>query len=254
MLPHTLAIPALLFLLLILVLSIAIVFHPEWHQWGRKHKHPPGPKPLPIIGNLHMLGKLPHRTFQSLAQKYGPIMSFKLGQVQTIVVSSPEAAELFLKIHDTVFSSRPKTFASDYITYGSKGIVFTEYGDYWRNVRKLCTVQLLHASKIEMFAPLRRAELELVVESLRRRAAESRGEVVVDVHKVVAELIENVTYKMILGRSKDDRFDLKGLVHEALKLNAAFNLADYVPWLGVFDLQVCCSAVSITEIDLSRRI
>ncbi|KAJ1405679.1 Cytochrome P450 [Sesbania bispinosa] len=202
---------------------------------GKKHPHPPGPKALPIIGNLHMLGKLPHRTLQSLAKKYGPIMSLKLGQIPTIVVSSPESAELFLKTHDTVFSSRPKTFASNYISYGNKGLVFTEYGDYWRNVRKLCTIHLLHSSKVEMFASLRKEELRLLVKSLQKAATSHE---VVDIHNIVAELIENVTYKMILGRSKDQRFDLKGLVHEALKLNAAFNLADYVPWLAVFDLQV----------------
>ena len=55
---------------------------------------------------------------------------------------------------------------------------------------------------------------------------------------MVGELTENITYKMILGRVKDDRFDLKGLINEALGLAGAFNLADYVPWLAPFDLQV----------------
>ena len=37
---------------------------------------------------------------------------------------------------------------------------------------------------------------------------------------------------MLFGRSKYEQFDLKSLVKEA------FNLADYIPWLGPFDLQV----------------
>ncbi|KOM54302.1 hypothetical protein LR48_Vigan10g019400 [Vigna angularis] len=194
----------------------------------------PGPKPLPIIGNLHMLGKLPHRALQSLAKTYGPIMSLKLGQTPVIVVSSPQTAELFLKTHDIVFASRPKTQATEFLSYGSKGMAFSEYGAYWRNARKVCTLQLLSASKVEMFAPLRRQELGVLVKSLKN-SAES-GEVV-DLSQLLGELMENIVFKMVLGRAKDDRFDLKFLIHEVMNLIGSFNLADYMPWLGVFDLQ-----------------
>ncbi|XP_027357831.1 cytochrome P450 CYP736A12-like [Abrus precatorius] len=194
----------------------------------------PGPKALPIIGNLHMLGKLPHRSLQSLAKKYGPIMSLKLGQVSAIVVSSPETAELFLKTHDTLFASRPKLQASESLSHGSKGLAFSEYGAYWRNMRKLCTLQLLSASKVEMFAPLRREELGGLVKALKNASASCE---VVDLSELLGELIENIVFKMILGRTKDDRFELKGLVHEVMNLVGAFNIADYMPWLGLFDPQ-----------------
>ncbi|RDY09007.1 hypothetical protein CR513_06703, partial [Mucuna pruriens] len=231
MLLETLAIPAALLVIFISILSYALL-HPNQREDDRTL--PPGPKALPLIGNLHMLGKLPHRTFQTLAKKYGPIMSFKLGQVPTIVVSSPEAAELFLKTHDTIFASRPKTQASEYMSYGSKGLVFSEYGAYWRNARKLCTTQLLSASRVEMFAPLRRDELGLFVKSLEKAAASHD---VVNISEQVGELISNIVYKMILGRSNDNRFDLKGLTHEVLHLIGVFNIADYVPWTRVFNLQ-----------------
>jgi cytochrome P450 len=148
---------------------VATFLHSKLHKKNGR-KNPPGPKPMPIISNLHMLGKLPHCTLQSLLQKYGPIMSLKLGQVQTIIVSSPQIAELFLKTHDSIFSNRPKTFASSYFSYGRKGLVFTEYGDYWRNMRKLCNIQLLHTSKVEMFAPLRKEEVGRLIKSLRKSA------------------------------------------------------------------------------------
>jgi len=204
-----------------------------------KNKHhgrtAPGPKSLPIIGNLHMLGKLPHRNFQSLATKYGPIMSLKLGQVPAIVVSSPQTAELFLKTHDIVFASRPRTQASEFLSYGNKGMAFSEYSAYWRHVRKVCTVQLLSVSKVEIFAPLRREELRVLVKSLKNSA--ELGEVV-DLSNLLGELMENIVFKMVLGRAKDDRFDLKFLIEEVMNLLGAFNLADYMPWLEVFDFQV----------------
>uniref|UniRef100_F6GTJ6 Cytochrome P450 CYP736A12 n=1 Tax=Vitis vinifera TaxID=29760 RepID=F6GTJ6_VITVI len=96
-------------------------------------KLPPGPWGLPVIGCLHMLGNLPHRNLTRLAKKYGPIMYMRLGCVPTVIVSSAQATKLFLKTHDVVFASRPKLQAFEHLTYGTKGIAFSEYGPYWRN-------------------------------------------------------------------------------------------------------------------------
>ncbi|KAM3703243.1 hypothetical protein ACB094_04G084700 [Castanea mollissima] len=199
-----------------------------------ERKLPPGSRALPIIGNLHMLGDLPHRALQSLAKTYGPIMSLRLGHVPTIVVSSPQAAELFLKTHDTIFASRPKLQISKYLAYGNTGLVFTEYGPGWRNVRKICTLQLLTAPKIESFAPMRKEEVGSLVQSLKNAAAAHE---VVDLSRKVCELIEETSCRMIFGRSRDDRFDLKAIIEETFYLAGAFNLADYVPYLGALDLQ-----------------
>ena len=197
---------------------------------------PPGPRPLPIIGNLHMLTTLPHRGLQNLAKKYGPIMSLRLGHMPTIVVSSPEAAELFLKTHDTVFASRPKVQASHYLSYGNKGMAFAAYGSYWWNVRKLCTLQLLSASKIESFDAVRGEELGSLVEWLKGAAAAHE---VVDVSRKVRELVADISCRIILGKVRDDGYDLRGLIEEGLALSGAFNIADYVPYLAPLDLQVC---------------
>ncbi|KAE7998161.1 hypothetical protein FH972_002734 [Carpinus fangiana] len=85
----------------IIALAILAYLLREWAWKSRnKKKLPPGPGGFPIFGNLHMLGELPHRDLHGLAQKYGPIMYLRLGLVPAIVVSSPQAAEQFLKAHD----------------------------------------------------------------------------------------------------------------------------------------------------------
>ncbi|MED6211400.1 hypothetical protein PIB30_073346 [Stylosanthes scabra] len=240
MLPQVLAIPVAILLVIftfIIIFLSPFVLNPAakpQHNNGSSKKTPPGPKPLPIIGNLHILGKFPHRTLQALATKYGPIMSLKLGQVPALVVSSPEVAQLFFKTHDSIFANRPKLQVVETLSYGRKGLVFTEYGGYWRNVRKLCTMQLLSAPKIEMFGPLRKKELGLLVNTLKKA---SDLHEVVDLSELIGEVVENITYNMILGRNKDDRFDIKGLIHEIMNLIGLFNLADFVPILASFDLQ-----------------
>ncbi|RXH96533.1 hypothetical protein DVH24_009037 [Malus domestica] len=138
-----------------------------------------------------------------------------LGFIPTIVVSSPKTAKLFLKTHDTIFANRPKLQASDYMAYGTKAMAFTEYGPYWRHIRKLCMLQLLCPSKIKGFAPLRKEEVGLLVQSLK--VAADAGDVV-DFSEKVGELVEGITYRMVLGRKNDDMFDLKGIIEEALFL------------------------------------
>ncbi|KAI9084298.1 hypothetical protein K1719_033805 [Acacia pycnantha] len=222
----TVAIPAFLLLTFIYILS-------TFNHRKYARKRPPGPLALPIFGNIHLVGTLPHRNLQSLANKYGPIMSLRLGQVPTIVVSSPEAAELFLKTHDPIFADRPHNHASDYLFYGSKG-GFSEYGSYWREMKKLSLQHLFGASNQELFGHLRREELKMVVNSLDNAA--KMGEIV-DVSEKLRELLEDIVYKMILGRNKDDQFDLKGLISETLRLAGAFNIADIVPWFEALDPQ-----------------
>ncbi|KAJ7969673.1 Cytochrome P450 [Quillaja saponaria] len=223
---------ALVLLLSIIYTLFANLLQPKQLKNGLKQ--PPGPVSLPVIGHLHLLGNLPQRALQSLAKKYGPIMSLRLGDKPTIVVSSPEAAQLFLKTHDAVFASRPRIQATELMSFGEKGIALTQYGPYWRDIRKLCSVHLFSPSKVEFYAPLRREEVGLLVESLKRSATAHE---VVDLSMLLYDVIESITFKMIWGRSKDERFDMKGLIQEVARLGGTFNITDYVPWLGKFDLQ-----------------
>ncbi|TYG52875.1 hypothetical protein ES288_D09G063200v1 [Gossypium darwinii] len=228
---------ALVFALLGTLCSFIYIFRPTKSRSNHNkngQKLPPGPRALPIIGNLHMLGKLPHQNLHHLAKRYGPIMSLRLGCVPTIVVSSPEAAELFLKTHDLVFASRPGIQAGEYLSYGSTGMAFTPYGSYWRTVRKWCTLHLLSASKVEYFAPVRKTELGSLVESVKESAAARET---VNLSEKVGELIEKMMCKVIFGRSNDDRFNLRSLIDQTMHLSGAFNISDFVPYLAPLDLQ-----------------
>ncbi|KAI7986189.1 hypothetical protein LOK49_LG14G00236 [Camellia lanceoleosa] len=161
-------------------------------------------------------------------------MLVQLGNIPTIVVSSPRAAELFLKTHDTVFASRPNIQAAKYMSYGNKGMAFAAYGPYWRNVRKLCTLELLSVGKIDGYRAMRKEEMEALVQRLKVAAAVRE---VVDLSEKVEGMMEDMTCKMVFGRSNDERFDLKAVIQKSLQLVGAFNIADFVPILAPFDLQ-----------------
>ncbi|KAF5190282.1 Cytochrome p450 [Thalictrum thalictroides] len=198
---------------------------------------PPGPKGLPILGNLLMLGEFPHRDLHRLSEEHGSIMYLRLGFIPTIVVSSPEAAELFLKTYDLIFASRPFNEAANHISYEQKGLSFTEYGPYWRNVRKLCTLELLSTLKIESFKDMRREELGSFIESLKEA---SRAKLEVNLSAKVLALSTDMSCLMVFGKKhihNDNKKGFHAVVQEGMQLAARFNIADYIPYIGSLDIQ-----------------
>ncbi|KAH6765507.1 hypothetical protein C2S52_016490 [Perilla frutescens var. hirtella] len=222
-----------------MVAIAAVAFISLLHQWRHnKKKLPPGPNGLPIIGHFHLLTKNPHQDLHRLARKHGPIMYMRFGSIPTVVVSSPAAAELFLKTHDLTFASRPRSEASNYLGYQQRSIAMARYGDDWRNLRKLCTLELLSSRKVAQFEPMRKAELGIFVNSLRRAAAAREA---VDMSVRIASVSAGMTCMMVFGRKYGDRdLDERGfkeMVAAVMKEAAALNIGDYFPYLRWLDLQ-----------------
>ncbi|KAL7131485.1 hypothetical protein ABFS83_12G006500 [Erythranthe nasuta] len=221
------------------ILLSVIMFVYLLQQLKKKKKNiPPGPIGILILGHLHLLGKNPPHNLHRLARKHGPIMGLRLGFVPAVVVSSPAAAELVLKTHDLVFASRPKSAAAEYMSYEQKNIIFGPYGPYWRDMRKLCTLELLSSLRISQFQAMRAAEVRLMVDSLK--VAAELGEIV-DLSARVSGVNGDMNCLMIFGRKyADEDFDEKGfkaVFMEVVEITGKFNLADYFPYIGVLDLQ-----------------
>ncbi|PHT80844.1 Cytochrome [Capsicum annuum] len=230
---------ASIFLQVLALLAVLYILQELHNKFMKKKKKlHPGPKGLPIIGNLHMIGKNVHQDLHKIAKRYGPIMSMRFGVVPIIVASSPHAAEQFLKNHDLVFASRPDNKAAQFIAYNQRNITFGKYGPYWRNIRKLCTLELLSTLKINSFQAMRKQEVTNFVTFINQAA--SNG-VEVDVSAKLASLNANMACLMVFGKKYvDDEFDERGfkdVIQETLILAATPNIGEFIPFLDVFDLQ-----------------
>lgn len=137
------------------VIAAIIISSIFWYIWlYAKSKRrfpplPPGPRGLPIVGNLPFLHPEFHTYFHKLAQKHGPVLKLWLGAKLTIVISSSEATREVLRINDVIFANHDVPVVGSISTYGGIDIVWSPYGPEWRMLRKICINRLLSNATLD---------------------------------------------------------------------------------------------------------
>ena len=153
---------------------------------------------MPVIGSLHhfVIGtKLPpHRALLRLSRRHGPLMLLRLGEVPKVIVSTPEAAMEVLKTNDLTFATRPSGPTMDIVSSGGRGLIFAPYGEHWRQMRKVCVVEVLSARQVRRIEHIKQAEVARLLESV---AAASPA--AFDVGEGLARLTNNVIARAAFG-------------------------------------------------------
>ncbi|XLU82379.1 hypothetical protein S245_005799 [Arachis hypogaea] len=160
-------------LLIVSFVSISIIIHHIFIKsklgvrTPKSTKFPPGPKPLPIIGNILELGTQPHQALAKLSQTYGPIMTLKLGTITTIVISSPMLAKQILQKYDQIFSYRtiPDTVkALDHHLYS---VGWLPPSTQWRILRRVCATKVFSPLKLDSTEVLRQKKLRELMDFVK---------------------------------------------------------------------------------------
>ncbi|KAJ8754924.1 hypothetical protein K2173_015436 [Erythroxylum novogranatense] len=216
------------FPLLIALFSFIFMVLKIWKQSKTSHSTArplPGPRKLPIIGNMHQLaGSLPHHRFAELSKKYGGIMRLQLGEVTNVVISSPDAAKEVMKTHDINFAQRPFILAASVVTYNLSDIVFAPYGEYWRQLRKICIMELLGPKRVLSFRSIREEEVSNLIAQIS-----STGGLPFNFSKKLFSLTYGIATRASFGKKTKEHEEFLPVVEELIQYSAGFNLADVFP-------------------------
>uniref|UniRef100_A0ACD5XA78 Uncharacterized protein n=1 Tax=Avena sativa TaxID=4498 RepID=A0ACD5XA78_AVESA len=216
---------------LIFIALVSVMCLRAWKrsQGGSSKLLPPGPTPLPILGNLHQLGRLPHRALRDLARIHGPVMQLRLGTAPTVVMSSAAAAWEALKEHDLDCCTRPVSPGPKLLTYGLKNVAFAPFGAYWRDIRKLLVVELLSARRVKAAWFARQEQVDKLMSTLRAAGTQP---VALDGHilRLADGIIGTVAFGQIYGSSMfSESKNFQHALDEAAEVLSSSSAEDFFP-------------------------
>ena len=109
-----------------------------FHLWNIR-SYPPGPFPLPVIGNIHSTLSQPlHIWAAEMAKRYGSVFSASFGMERIVFINTIDPTIVTLLKKSTNFSGRPTNhYFIEMFSRGFNNITFSDYGEMWKSRRKL---------------------------------------------------------------------------------------------------------------------
>ncbi|ODM87553.1 Farnesoate epoxidase [Orchesella cincta] len=177
-------------LLITIALFLGFLFY---KRSSRDSRYPPGPRSLPLFGNVLQLRKYPLQVLQHLTDKYGPVHSVRLGTQDTVIINDPKLVkELFSHINSTGRSDNPAIYY-----FGKWNGILNAQGHVWEaqrtfTLRRLRDFGLLKSSHEKVLME----QAEALISFFERHAGKS-----ISGTKLFNGPIINGIWKIVSGES-----------------------------------------------------
>lgn len=113
-------------------------------------------------------------------------------------MSSASAAEECFTKNDVVLANRPETVNGKYLGYNHTMLVTSPYGDHWRNLRRIATLETFSSNRLNKFLEIRKDEVRRLLVKL---AQNSRLDFVkVELKRMLVDLTFNDIIRMVAGK------------------------------------------------------
>ncbi|CAH2076248.1 unnamed protein product [Thlaspi arvense] len=216
----------------------------------RKPNLPPSPAwALPVIGHLRLLKPPIYRTFLSISQSLGdaPIFSLRLGNRLVFVNSSHSIAEECFTKNDVVLANRPNFILAKHVAYDYTTVIAASYGDHWRNLRRICSIEIFSNHRLNSFLSIRQDEIRRLILRLSRNFSQEFAKV--EMKSMLSDLTFNNIIRMVAGKryygdgAEDDpeAKRVRQLIADVVACAGAGNAVDYLPvlrWVSDYETRV----------------
>ncbi|XP_030075852.1 cytochrome P450 2G1 [Microcaecilia unicolor] len=222
---------------LFLVLCISCLVFLKWRTRHEKGKLPPGPTPLPILGNMLQLDsrEVP-KSMMALYKKYGPVFTIYMGLRRVVVICGYDAVKEALITRSEDFSERGDLPSFDKV-FRKHGVAFSN-GETWKQLRRftLSTLRDFGFGKRSIENRVQE-EAKCLVEEFRKKK-----EMPFDPTFFFSQATSNVICSIVFGNRFDyedkEFLTLLQMINESFQLSSSFwgqmytsytNIMDYLP-------------------------
>ncbi|XP_063790610.1 cytochrome P450 2K1-like [Pseudophryne corroboree] len=181
----------------LLCLSACIAFLIYWLNGSKKSTRnmPPGPTPLPLIGNLHLLDRnKPYKSLMELSEKYGDVFTVQFGPKKVVIIAGYKAVKEALVTQADDFGQRVDLPVFKLIS-NDKGIVFSN-GESWKSTRRftLSTLREFGMGKKSIEERIK-DELNAFIENIK-----SHNDKPFDATIILNSAVSNIICSIIFGK------------------------------------------------------
>ncbi|KAL6616399.1 hypothetical protein ACP70R_038669 [Stipagrostis hirtigluma subsp. patula] len=245
------------FYLLAIVTFVLFLIQHLFMRRKKQRRLPPGPRlTVPFLGHLPLLKKPLHTSLADLARRHGPIIHLRLASRDAVVIASAELAkECFSGELDVALANRPHLPSVREATFDYTVPTAANYGAHWRTMRRVATVNLLSAHRVNLMSDnVIAREVRAMVRRLARAAASAAvrgGTARIELKRRLFELSHSVLME-IMAQTRNTYSDevdedmsqeareMKDILEEIVPLVGVANLWDYIPllrWLDVYGVE-----------------
>ncbi|CAA7017053.1 unnamed protein product [Microthlaspi erraticum] len=204
------------YFILILLCFFSLLCYSLFFKKPKDGSHfPSSPPSLPIIGHLHLLLSVrPHRAFQKISSKYGPLLYLRIFNVPIVLVSSASVAYEIFTTHDVNVSTHGVRIMEDSLLFGPETFTGAPYGDYYKFMKKLLVMNLFGTQALERSRAIRADELERFYGDLLDKARKKES---VEIGKEAMKLTNNNVCRILMGRTFSEEKGEAGRVRDSVK-------------------------------------
>ncbi|XVF72293.1 hypothetical protein PTKIN_Ptkin12aG0108600 [Pterospermum kingtungense] len=234
------------------ILGLALLYK-LWKQGTCFHQNrcilaPEPSGALPFTGHTHLLGgkRTLAQTWGAMADKYGPIFTFRLGVFPALIVNNHEAVKGCFTTNDRVLASRPRSNAGIYQGYDHAGFGFAPYGEYWREMRKLAMLELLSSRRLEKLKYVQLSEVNAFIKHLYSfcKKNEQNPDPKISISHKFEALALNTIIRLIAskryfshagGQDDEEAEHVTKVIKDFMYVSGLIAPAEVIPFLGWMD-------------------